>query len=111
MKAMRFHQHGGLEVLQYEGAREPLTPGEVLVRVRACALNFLDVWERRGFEHLTIPMPHISGSDVAGEIVAVAASGTPDLAVGQRVMLLARAADAQRWLEASEHFGKTVLEV
>src|SRR6185436_1766243 len=85
MKAVRFHEHGGPEVLRYEDAPEPeLNPGEVLVRVRACALNFLDVWERRGFEHLTIPMPHISGSDVAGEVVAAAA---PDVGIGQRVML------------------------
>jgi len=54
--------------------------------VRACALNFLDVWERRGLEHVAIPLPHISGSDVAGEIVASAASDH-DVAVGQRVML------------------------
>ena len=87
MKAVRFHQHGGAEVLRYEDAPEPeLNPGEVLVRVRACALNFLDVWERRGLGHVTIPMPHISGSDVAGEVVASAASA-PDGAVGRRVML------------------------
>jgi NADPH:quinone reductase-like Zn-dependent oxidoreductase len=85
MKAVRFHEHGGPEVLRYEDAPEPeLAPGEVLVRVRACALNFLDVWERRGLEHVTIAMPHISGSDVAGE---VAASATADVAIGQRVML------------------------
>src|SRR5205809_3555733 len=85
MYAVRFHDHGGPEVLRYEEAPEPeLNPGEVLVRVRACALNFLDVWERRGLEHVTIPMPHISGSDVAGEI---AASAAPGLAVGGRVML------------------------
>ena len=85
MKAVRFHQHGGPEVLQYEDAPEPeLSPGEVLVRVRACALNFLDVWERRGLEHVKFPLPHISGSDVAGEI---AASAAPDVTVGQRVML------------------------
>ena len=88
MKAVRFHQHGGPEVLRYEDAPRPeLNPGEALVRVRACALNFLDVWERRGFEHLTIPMPHISGSDVAGEVVEVAAPAALDVAVGQRVML------------------------
>src|SRR5438477_9925399 len=85
MYAVRFHEHGGPEVLRYEEAPEPeLNPGEVLVRVRACALNYLDVWERRGLEHVTIPMPHISGSDVAGEIVETAAA---DVAVGERVML------------------------
>ena len=91
MKAVRFHEHGGPEVLRYEDAPEPeLGPGEVLVRVRACALNYLDVWERRGFEHVTIPMPHISGSDVAGEVVAIGeapASAADDVAIGQRVML------------------------
>jgi NADPH:quinone reductase-like Zn-dependent oxidoreductase len=85
MKAVRFHQHGGPEVLRYEDAPEPeLQPGEVLVRVRACALNHLDLWERRGLERVTIPMPHISGSDVAGEVAAAAAA---HVTLGQRVLL------------------------
>jgi len=85
MKAVRFHQHGGPEVLRYEDAPDPVAgPGEVLVRVRACALNYLDIWERRGLERVTFPMPHISGSDVAGEVIASAA---PDVAIGRRVML------------------------
>jgi NADPH:quinone reductase-like Zn-dependent oxidoreductase len=85
MKAVRFHQHGGPEVLRYEDAPEPVPgPGEVLVRVRACALNHLDLWERRGLEHVHIPMPHISGSDVAGEVLA---SGAPGVTPGLRVML------------------------
>jgi len=72
-------------VLRYEGAPEPeLLPGEVLVRVRACALNHLDLWERRGLPGIDIPMPHISGSDVAGDVVAAAA---PDVTLGRRVML------------------------
>jgi NADPH:quinone reductase-like Zn-dependent oxidoreductase len=87
MKAIRFHAHGGPDVLQYEDAPDPeLAPGEALVRVRACALNHLDLWERRGLPHVTIPMPHISGSDVAGEIVEARANG---VASGQRVMLQA----------------------
>src|SRR5438067_1416297 len=85
MKAIRFHQHGGPDLLRYESVPDPtLEPGEVLVRVRACALNHLDLWERRGLPHVAIPLPHISGSDVAGE---VAASAAPDVAVGGRVML------------------------
>jgi NADPH:quinone reductase-like Zn-dependent oxidoreductase len=85
MKAVRFHAHGGPEVLRYDDAPEPEPgPGEALVRVRACALNYLDIWERRGLEHVVIPMPHISGSDVAGQVVAAAA---PTVAVGTRVML------------------------
>jgi NADPH:quinone reductase-like Zn-dependent oxidoreductase len=85
MKAVRFHQHGDPGVLRYEEAPEPdLAPGEVLVRVRACALNHLDLWGRRGLPGVTIPMPHICGSDVAGEVVSSAAS---DVSIGRRVML------------------------
>jgi NADPH:quinone reductase-like Zn-dependent oxidoreductase len=78
MKAVRFHAHGGPGVLQYEDAPDPAPrPGHTIVRVRACALNHLDIWQRRGIERVTIPLPHISGADVAGEI-----AGT-----GERVML------------------------
>lgn len=85
MKAVRFHTHGGLDVLRYEEAPDPeLQPGEVLVRVRACALNHLDLWERRGLEGVKIPLPHISGSDVAGEVVG---STVRDVAPGTRVMV------------------------
>ena len=67
MKAIRFHQHGGPEVLKYEDAPEPvLRANEVLVRVKACALNRLDLWVRIGSPNVPIPLPHIPGSDVAG---------------------------------------------
>jgi NADPH:quinone reductase-like Zn-dependent oxidoreductase len=83
MKAVRFQAHGGPEVLRYEDAPDPvLRPGEVMVRVRACALNHLDLWNRRGV--VKLPLPHISGADVAGEI---AVSFDPDMPVGRRVML------------------------
>ena len=85
MKAVRFHQHGGPEVLRYEDVPEPDPgPGDVLVRVRACALNHLDLWERRGQRRVPIPMPHISGSDIAGEVVG---SAPAFLSAGRRVML------------------------
>jgi len=85
VKAVRFHQHGGPEVLRLEDAPEPqLAEGEAVVRVRACALNHLDLWARRGLERVTIPMPHISGSDVAGEVVSTTAR---DMSPGRRVML------------------------
>ncbi len=83
MRAVRFHEHGGPEVLRYEDAPAPhLRPGEVIVRVHACALNHLDIWNRQGVVRL--PLPHISGADVAGE---VAESSDPDLAPGRRVVL------------------------
>jgi len=69
LKAVRFHEFGGLGVLQYEDAPSPkIGPAEVLVRVRACALNHLDIWTRAGTHSERIPLPHISGSDISGEI-------------------------------------------
>jgi len=56
----------------------------VRIRVRACALNHLDLWERRGLDRVRIPLPHISGSDVSGD---VAEAGRGDVPVGTRVML------------------------
>ena len=85
MKAAVFHQHGGPEVLRYEERPTPvLGAGEVLVRVKACALNHLDLWARHGLPNIQIPMPHIAGSDIAGEVIGSAAI---DVAIGRRVML------------------------
>jgi NADPH:quinone reductase-like Zn-dependent oxidoreductase len=87
MKAVVFHQHGGPEVLKYEDVPEP-TPGptDVLVRVKACALNHLDLWVRRGLPNVPIPLPHIPGSDIAGEIAKIGSDVTT-IRVGQRVVL------------------------
>ncbi len=69
MKAVRFHRHGGPDVLQYEEAPDPKPDSdEALVRVRACALNHLDIWARNGLPNVEIPMPHISGSDISGTV-------------------------------------------
>ncbi len=69
MKAVRFHGHGGPEVLRYEEAPDPRpNSDEALVRVRACALNHLDIWGREGLPNVEIPLPHISGSDVSGTV-------------------------------------------
>ncbi len=69
MKAVRFHRHGGPEVLQYEEAPDPEpNADEALVRVKACALNHLDIWARDGLPNVEIAMPHISGSDIAGVV-------------------------------------------
>ena len=72
MKVARIHEHGGPEVLRYEDAPEPqIKANQILVRVRACALNHLDLWVRNGIPGIQISMPHILGSDIAGEVVAV----------------------------------------
>ena len=72
MKAVIFRQHGGPEVLEYADVDEPrMKANEVLVEVRACALNHLDVWARGGLPGIEIPLPHILGNDVAGVVRAV----------------------------------------
>jgi NADPH:quinone reductase-like Zn-dependent oxidoreductase len=72
MKAARIHQHGGPEVLAYEEVAEPkILANQVLIRVRACALNHLDLFVRGGIPGMKFAMPHILGSDIAGEVVAV----------------------------------------
>jgi len=70
VKAIRFHQHGDPGVLVYEDAPDPAPrPGWAIVKVRACALNHLDLFQRRGLERVKIPLPHISGADVSGLVV------------------------------------------
>ena len=72
MKAVLFHEFGGPEKLRFEEVPEPkILDSEVLIRVRACALNHLDIWARQGTRGERIPMPHISGSDISGEVAKV----------------------------------------
>jgi NADPH:quinone reductase-like Zn-dependent oxidoreductase len=69
MKAVIFAQHGGPEVLHETEVADPqIKANEVLVQVRACALNHLDVWVRQGLPGIKIPLPHILGNDVAGVV-------------------------------------------
>jgi len=85
MRAVKFHEHGGPDVLRYEEAPDPpRQPGHALVRVRACALNHLDLWQRRGIPRVRIPLPHISGSDVSGEVIDDGGGPVPP---GTRVLL------------------------
>lgn len=87
MKAVYFESHGDRGVLRYGDVPDPeVGPGEVRVRVRACALNYLDIWVRRGWPGLTLRMPHWCGADVAGEI-AEAGPGVEGWHVGERVVV------------------------
>jgi NADPH:quinone reductase-like Zn-dependent oxidoreductase len=85
MKAVRLHEFGAPEVLRYEDVSDPqLRKDQLLVRVKACAMNHLDIWVRKGLPG--VKLPHILGSDVAGEIVD-AGEYVTGLKTGQRVML------------------------
>jgi NADPH:quinone reductase-like Zn-dependent oxidoreductase len=70
MKAVRIHEFGGPDVLRYEDVPDPRPrKDEVLLRVKACAMNHLDLWVRKGLPG--VKLPHIPGSDIAGEIVEI----------------------------------------
>lgn len=72
MKAVVFHQHGGLDVLEYVDFPTPEPkPGEALVRLHAAALNRVDVFVRNGWPGLKLELPHIPGADGAGKVVAL----------------------------------------
>ncbi len=85
MKAIRIHEFGGPEVLRYEDVPDPRPrKDQVLVRIRACALNHLDLWVRGGIPG--VKLPHILGSDIAGEIAELGEYVT-GFRVGQGVLL------------------------
>jgi NADPH:quinone reductase-like Zn-dependent oxidoreductase len=87
MKAVVFNEHGGPEVLEYTEVEAPrIKANEVLVEVRACALNHLDVWARGGLPGIKIPLPHILGNDIAG-VVRDVGELLPWVRAGDEVML------------------------
>jgi len=74
MKAIVFHAHGPIDNLRYEDYPDPEAgPTEILIRVRAVALNGFDPMVLRGIPGLKTPLPMIPGADIAGEIVALGA--------------------------------------
>jgi NADPH:quinone reductase-like Zn-dependent oxidoreductase len=85
VKALAFREFGGPEKLQLIDVPDPTIGAEdVLVRVRACALNHLDLFVREGIPALKTPLPFWTGCDIAGEVAAVGA-GVTGVAVGERV--------------------------
>jgi NADPH:quinone reductase-like Zn-dependent oxidoreductase len=86
MKAVVFHKHGGLEVLRYDEAPDPKVGlKDVLIRVRAASCNYNDIWARKGLPGVRFDLPHISGSDVSGEVIEVGSAVT-SIQVGQKVL-------------------------
>jgi NADPH:quinone reductase-like Zn-dependent oxidoreductase len=87
MKAVQIRAHGGVEVLEYGDAPDPRPDnGEALIRVRASAINHLDLWVRGGIPGVRFAFPHVLGSDIAGEVVAVG-GGCNRIQPGMRVLL------------------------
>jgi NADPH:quinone reductase-like Zn-dependent oxidoreductase len=87
MRAALFRQHGGPEVMEVAEVPDPTPgPGQVLVRVRAAALNHLDVWVRRGLPALKVAFPHILGGDACG-VVAGLGPGVRGVQEGDRVVI------------------------
>src|SRR5262249_23643949 len=83
MKAIRVRETGGPDVLRYEDVPDPgPRPGELLVRIAAAGINFIDVYRRTGMYQ--VPLPFIPGTEAAGTVVGLG-EGVSDFAVGDRV--------------------------
>lgn len=87
MKAIRIHEHGGIDKVVIDEIPAPVPKSsEVIVRIRATSINHLDIWVRKGFANLTLPLPMILGSDGAG-IISEVGSEVTDLKIGDRVLI------------------------
>jgi NADPH:quinone reductase-like Zn-dependent oxidoreductase len=116
MRAVRFHEYGGPEVLRCEQVADPEPgPADVVIRVRAVGLNHVDIDMRNGTSNLPLELPHTLGFEFGGEIVAVGEE-VDSLATGDRVTALyqvaCRACDAclagrQQFCERLEMLGVT----
>lgn len=93
MKAAIYYKRGGLDVIQNEDVLEPeLKAGEILVRVRACGLNHLDIYTREGSHGVKAPLPHIGGLEPSGQVAALGPA-VYDWTIGERVLVGAFTSD------------------
>ena len=87
MRAVVIHEHGGRDKLILDDVPDPVpAAGEILLRVKAVGLNYLDIFVRRGMPGLPIDLPRISGGDIAGKVVATG-EGVTSVKVGQRLLI------------------------
>jgi NADPH:quinone reductase-like Zn-dependent oxidoreductase len=88
LKAVRIHEHGGVEKLRYEEAPEPTLagPNDAIVKLKAASLNHIDIWIRRGLTGVEIALPHILGGDGAG-VIAEAGDQVRNIKTGDAVCL------------------------
>ncbi|KAA0223873.1 alcohol dehydrogenase [candidate division KSB1 bacterium] len=87
MKSVFINQHGDESVLTYGELPAPEAgPGQVLVEIKACALNHLDLWVRNGLPSLRLAMPHILGSDISG-VVAQTGAGVSHIKAGEDIII------------------------
>jgi len=87
VKAIVFDEHGDIDVLRFRDIAEPpLEPHQVRVAVRACSLNYHDVFTRKGMPGIKVPLPGIPGCDAAG-LVAELGSDVDGWSTGDRVLV------------------------
>lgn len=88
MRAFVLKEHGGLDAMAFAANYpDPVAgPGDVVLRVRACSLNYHDVFTRNGMPGITVPLPLIIGIDVAGDVASVG-QGVTDFKPGDRVLV------------------------
>ena len=102
MKAIRIHQYGGPEVLQYEDVPDPSPkPGEALVKLEAAGLNFIDTYQRSG--HYKVPLPTILGQEGGGTVTAVGSS-----VPGVNVVNVVKAGDKVAWTGILGSYAETI---
>ncbi len=84
MKGVVLHRHGDIDTLVYEECKDPIVSShEALVKVKACSVNHLDIWVRKGISNVKIRFPHIPGSDMAGILL----NDIDNIKKGERVLI------------------------
>ncbi|MCR4289408.1 MAG: zinc-binding dehydrogenase [Candidatus Scalindua sp.] len=89
MKATVFKEYGSVDKLVYTDFADPeISSSEVLVKVKACGINHLDIWVREGLPGVILPLPHILGCEIVGEIAGIGSEiKVKGLSIGQRVLV------------------------